>query len=459
MTSEPTTRLQVSGYRFVLRRIESALLGRDPGTADRGARGRSLAAGGLAAIVVAAGCAIFASAQSPAVPGDAPIVMGAESGALYVRLGDTLHPVLNLASARLIAATDANPARARESDIGRAKRGPLLGIPDAPRTLPPPLGPDESVWTVCDAGAVPTTTVIGSAPEPRLAPTGLGPEQTMLVTADAATAYLLYGGQRAVVSLADPAVVRALHLDGLTPRPVSRRLLNAVPEAPPIAAPTVAAAGRRGPATLPGVPAGTLIRVPRLGAAEYYVVLADGIQPVGQVAAELLRLTDSHGRREILSVSPDAIRAVPTVDRLPVSTFPDRSAPVRDGPATLCVSWGQPSDGGDETVVSAGAALPLPPGREPVALAQADAGGPALDAVSLPPARSGYVQTTDGRYLIAETGVRFAIRDDGAARSLGLPTTAAPAPWPMIAGLPQGPELSRDNALVARDVVRAGRSS
>ena len=43
--------------------------------------------------------------------------MAQESGALYVRVGDTWHPALNLASARLIAATAANPEPVHESDL------------------------------------------------------------------------------------------------------------------------------------------------------------------------------------------------------------------------------------------------------------------------------------------------------------------------------------------------------
>ena len=59
--------------------------------------------------------------------------MAQVSGALYVRVGDTWHPVLNLASARLVAGTDINPQPVRESEFTHVKRGPLLGIPGAPQ--------------------------------------------------------------------------------------------------------------------------------------------------------------------------------------------------------------------------------------------------------------------------------------------------------------------------------------
>lgn len=61
------------------------------------------------------------------------------------------------------------------------------------------------------------------------------------------------------------------------------------------------------------------------------------------------------------------------------------------------------------------------------------------------------------RYLVIDTGVRFAIHDDDAARDLGLQTDPVPVPWSMIAVLPAGPELSRAGASVVRDTI-AGSS-
>lgn len=457
MTSKPATRLHVSGHRFLLRRMEAAITGKATQAVSQAARTRALLGGGLLTVVVTVAGGLLSSMRPSATLPDAPIIMGAESGALYVRLGETLHPVFNLASARLIAEVDADPRPVRESGIGHAKRGPLLGIPDAPRTVPQPVSPNESTWTVCDSEPAPTTTIIVGGEPQRRESTALHPEQTVLVSAGPQTTYLLYGGRRAVVDPTDPAVTGALHLEGVTSRPVSRLLLAAVPEAPPVAAPTIPSAGQPGPATLPGALVGSVVRMPRIGGDdEYYAVLTNGIQPVGQVTAELLRRAESHGRGGIGVVSPDAVRATPMVRSLAVSTFPDRSAPVRGAAAVLCARWTPSVDDRDGVELSLGAGLPLPPGQAPVALAQADGSGPALDAVYVPPARSAYVQAGGVRYLITDTGARFAIHDDNAARSLGLPATPAPAPWPMLAGLPQGPELARSQALIARDAVRSG---
>jgi type VII secretion protein EccB len=452
---EPTTRLQVSAYRFALRRIECALLRRNVGAVNESMRARSasLAAGCLVATIAVAVCAFLAVLRPHATLDRAEIVLGRESGALYVRVGDTWHPVLNLASARLIAASDAKPQPVRESDLSRTKRGPLLGIPGAPQLLAPSLGGDESAWTICDRDTdAPTTVVVG-----RSRVRGLFPEQTILVTAGAGSpAYLLYRGARARVDVADPAVARALRLEGRAPRVVSQTLLNAVREAPPIAPPRIIGQGGRGPAGLPGFTVGSVLRITRGDGDEYYAVLSAGVQRIGQVTADLLRMRDSQGTANVIAVAPDVIRATAVVNTLPVSTFPDRAlTPVDVDTATLCVTWAAPSG---DVVFSAGNGLPVPAGQSPVTLAQADGHGPALDAVYLPPGRSAYVRPAQNgtRYLVTDTGVRFAVHDDDAARRLGLPAAPLPAPWPVLAGLPSGPELSRERASVARDGVAAG---
>ncbi|ORW12113.1 type VII secretion protein EccB [Mycobacterium kyorinense] len=444
-----TTQLHLSGYRFLLRRIECALLGRDAPAQPM----RALAAGALVAAIVVAAGAVMAVLRPQGVLGNAPIVMGRQSGALYVRVGDTWHPVLNLASARLIAASTSNPQPVAESELSRVKHGPLMGIPGAPQFLPEPLGADETSWAVCDSDAG-TMVIAGS----RDASHEQG--QTVLVTADSGATYLLYDGRRAVVDITEPAVVRALRLDNAVPHKVSHALLNAIPEAPPITAPRIPGGG---PGRLPGFPIGSVLRIARADGDEHYVVLPGGVQRVGQVAADLVRLTDTRGARTIISVAPDVIRSAPTVTDLPVSTFPERaSEPLDVDRMPLCATW-SPTPAGAAVSIVAGAP-PIPAGQQPVALSQADGAGPAVDAVAVPSGRSAYVRATGlsgdnpeagARQLVTDTGVRFAVRDDDAARALGLPQTAIPAPWPVLATLPAGPELSRAHALVARDAIGA----
>ena len=438
------------------------MLRKDVGTANERLRAHtaSLALGCVLACVALLGCGLAALLRPQVALDRAQIVMGRESGALYVRVGDTWHPVLNLASARLIAATDANPQPVPESELGRTKRGPLLGIPGAPQFLGRPLSGDEAAWTICDTDGEPgpaaTTIVLGRTPGSQASSARrLAPDRAILVAAGSGSpADPLYDGRRAAVDLADAAVVHALRLEDRVPRIVSQALLNAVPEAPAITAPRIRGAG--GAASgLPGFTVGSVLRITRGDGDEYYVVLSAGVQRIGQVAADLLRFSDSQHTANVIPVAPDVIGATAVADGPPVSTFPDRAPTVVEGGAsTYCVTWAPGRSGG--VAFLAGTGLPVPPGRLPVTLAQADGAGPALDAVYLPPGASAYVRAngrTGTRYLVTDTGVRFAIHDDEAAHNLGLPAVALPAPWPMLAALPSGPELSRATASVASDGV------
>jgi type VII secretion protein EccB len=425
---------------------------------------QSLTAGLVLAIVLLAGCLVLALLRPQPGAETAPIVMERQSGALYVRLGETLHPVLNLASARLIVKTDADPQSVAASAFGRSKMGPLLGIPGAPQFLGKPLGEDESEWTVCDSRDG-TTVIVGGEPQSDV----LKPDQTLLVTpSSGGSTYLLFDGRRAAVNPEEAAVARALRLDGQTPLPVSPVLLNLIPESPPITSPRIPDVGRRGPDSLPGFPVGSVLRVARAGGDEFYVVLREGVQRIGQVAADLVRFADSQGNRSAIPVAPDVIRTTKSVTRLPVSDYPDRvQAPsVADGTA-VCVRWRRVTSGSVAVSYSVGG-LPIPAGQAPVRLVQADGKRPVVDAVYLPPGRIAYVRATSlsgtniragTRYLISDTGVRFAIHDDDAAHDLGLPGAMVAAPWPVLVTLPAGPELSRTNASVAQDVPAAGSRS
>ena len=456
MARQPTTRLQVSGYRFLVRRMEHALLRGDIRMVHDPLRAQSLSfiTGCVLAVVAVAVCAILAFLRPHTGLGDAAIVMSRESGALYVRVGDTLHPVLNLASARLVAGTGAGPEIVSAADIDKAKRGPLLGTPGAPAVIAKPLTDEESAWTVCDST---TTTVIAGHPD------GIdraARQPTVLVTPraeSAATTYLLYDGWRAEVDLRNPAVVWALRLDGVEPRPVSRALLDAIPEAPPITSPHVAGAGR--PGVIDGLRVGTVVLVTRVDANDYFVVLADGIQRIGEVAADLIRIADSQGSREVASVSPDTVRDAPVVDSLPVSTFPRRAGtPVgAGGGEMLCAQW---VPDGPKTTLWVGDSLPL--SSNPMELVQADAEGPNVDNVVMPPGRSAHVRATaltghGGEtgpfYLVTDSGVLFGVHDENTGKLLGVQDDPVSAPWPVLSRLPRGPELSRDSALVARDSV------
>jgi type VII secretion protein EccB len=443
--------------------MRHALVRRDVAMHDDPLRAQSLslAVGGVLATLAVAAGAVIALVRPQELPDSAPILIARESGALFVRVGDTLHPVLNLASARLISRSAASPVSVSEAPLARAKKGPVMGIPGAPATIGPPL-PGQA-WTVCDGDR--TVVAVGDGPLEHV-----DEARPVLVTArgeSAAVTYLLYDGQRAAVDLRNLAIVRALRLDDVAPMSVSRALLDTVPEVPAIVPPSIPGAGGPGPATLGGATIGSVVVVQRAEGAEHYVVLRDGVQLVGDVAADLIRFTYDDHARPVSSVAPAAIAALPMSRALAVTTYPDRAGrPVGAADRrTVCARW-QPrgrADSSSKTVVVSGDSS-LDAQASIRDLAQADGEGPGVDAVLIPGGASAYVRSagivgddgsTGPRFLITDGGVVHGVHDEAAATALGLVQPPEAAPWSILAHLPRGAELSTEAALVVRDGLAA----
>lgn len=438
----PSQRLALSGRRFLTLRMERAVTyGNVHADADSPrAQSVSMIAGGLLTVLLLLAGALLAVWRPSSELDDAAVVMVRDSGAVYVRVHDVLHPVLNLTSARLIAATGEAPRQISESALLDTEHGALLGIPGAPTAVGAPLAESESTWTVCDGD----TTTVSAGVLPDGAP---GAGRAVLVAAPSGTTYLLYDGRRARVDLHDPAVVRVLGAENLRPAPVSRALLGLVPEVPAITAPQIPGFGAPGPAALSGFLVGDVVQVQQATGTEFLVVLAGGVQRVGQTAADLI--AHQGPGMAVTAVAPAAVNGLPRLGILAVQTFPDSLASVHGaGGGAVCAVWSA-----GVTEIRLGAQQKLP------GLAQADGAGPLTDAVSLPAGRSAYVRadgaTAATGWLVTGQGVRFRVADEESAHILGL-AEPVPAPRAALEALPRGPDLSRSAALTAYDVIPAG---
>ena len=162
----PTTRAQVSGHRFLTRRLRHGLVFGDIRMIHDplARRRRAGLIGAAAAGLVAAGAGLLAVIDPAPDPGEAA-VLRAESGALFVRVDETVHPVANLASARLIAGGPEEPAEASPDALSARPLGRPVGIPGAPGTVAEEAPAPEARWAACVApdGAV---TVALTAPRP-----------------------------------------------------------------------------------------------------------------------------------------------------------------------------------------------------------------------------------------------------------------------------------------------------
>lgn len=475
MPSKPTTRWQISGYNFLVRRMEHALVRRDVRMLHDPMRSqvRAYVVGLVLAVVVLAGCGVLALLRPQDKIDQNKILIGKESGAVYVVINDVVHPALNLASARLAAGEAPDASIVKEAEIGKKARGPLIGIPGAPGSIHFDSAGTGRQWTICDEMRIDgsqdrTTSVLAGDLELGAKAETMGADKALLVQGENHT-YLVYDKKRARIDMTDRAVTDALKITGATPRPVSEGLINAIPEVQPIVRPDIADVGTAPVGfAVSGHRIGDVVQVGTSGT-EYHVVLADGLQPISALTGEIIRNSNPQTPGDDTIDQRERTDA-PVSAALRVGDYPQTAPAVlepKDHPVS-CLSWKPIPEAGENTGTRAelqvitGVGLPMSDSAKLVPLAQADGSGQNVDSAYLAPGTGAYVQTTgiepdssrkDSIFYIADTGVRYGIKNADAAKALGMPEKAEPAPWPIVGLLASGPSLGREEALVAHDGV------
>jgi type VII secretion protein EccB len=475
-----STRTQVTGYQFLARRTAMALtrwrvrMEIEPGRRQTLAVVASISA----ALVICLGALLYSFINPSGQINESPIIADRDSGALYVRVGDKLYPALNLASARLITGRPDNPHLVRGSQIANMPRGPLVGIPGAPTNFAPKTPPASS-WLVCDtvggstgAGAPSgvTVTVIDGAPD-------LDNHRQVLNGSDAVV--LSYGGDTWVIRQGRRSRIDATNRSvllplGLTPeqvsmaKPMSRALFDALLVGPELTVPEIQNAGT--PATFPGAPGpvGTVIVTPQIsGPQQYSLVLADGVQTLPPLVAQILQ-NAGPGNAKPVTVQPSALAKMPVVNKLDLSSYPDTPLNVMDiqeNPATCW--WWQKTAGENRARIQVVSGPTIPVAQKDmgkvVSLVKADTTGRQADQVYFGPDFANFIavtgndpsaKTTESLWWLTDSGARFGVDDTRDVReALGLKTPPNLAPWVALRLLPQGPTLSRPDALVEHDTL------
>ncbi|MFV8054461.1 type VII secretion protein EccB [Mycobacterium sp. 48b] len=478
------TKNQVTGWRFVMRRIASGVALHDTRMLVDPLRtqSRAVLTGALIMVTGLIGCFLFSLFRPGGVAGNDVILADRSTAALYVRVGEQLHPVLNLTSARLIAGKADNPSTVKTAEIDRFPRGNLLGIPGAPERMVQSTS-DSADWTVCDSNtgtAAGVTLIAGTLVS--------GGERALPLTADGAVLvhhsggptpgdWLLWDGRRSPIDLNNRAVTDALGFGAEipAPRPIAAGLFNAIPEAPALTAPAIADAGAPTSFELstPVPVGGVLAAYDADNTARYYAVLSDGLQPVSPVLASILRNTNSYGLDQAPRIGPDEVSRLPVSRALDTAAYPD--APVNvvsasTAPVT-CAQWVKPAGATESRLtVLSGATLPVPDSLRTVDLVGAGANG-AASRVALAPGTGYLVQTVGAepgsptagsRFWLSDTGVRYGIDtsgDDKTLAALGLTAPALPIPWSILTQFAAGPTLSRGDALTAHDALSSNANA
>ena len=148
-----TTKVQVSGWRFLLRRVEHAIVRRDTRMFDDPLQfySRAVGVGIVIAVLVCLGAALLAYFKPLGKRGEDTLLVDRTTNQLYVIMPGTglLHPVYNLTSARLVLGNPGVPNAVKSDELDRMPKGQPIGIPGAPYATPVASVP-ESMWTLCD---------------------------------------------------------------------------------------------------------------------------------------------------------------------------------------------------------------------------------------------------------------------------------------------------------------------
>lgn len=149
---QPTSSAQLAGYRFVRKQLEQALVCADTRMVHDvpGSRRRALAIGVVLSVLGIAGAGIMAMMRPDPAIGDHTILIAADTGQMFVRVNDTLHPVTDLASARLVVGKAEEAHRVSSKNLASLSRAEFIGL-RGPSDLPPQGNAEstEGSWGVC----------------------------------------------------------------------------------------------------------------------------------------------------------------------------------------------------------------------------------------------------------------------------------------------------------------------
>lgn len=517
MPSTPTTKSQVQAYQFVLRRMQSALVRRDAVMLNDPMRTHSRAT--IVGVVLAAlGMLIFVIwgllSPKPAVPDAGNIVIGEQSGTVYVVAGNPkkLIPTFNLASARLLiiaqskqgaqqagnngasapAASEVkNPTVVSDEQLKSIPRGQLMGIPNGPQLMPSDSQRVAPDWGVCDEVMYDPTV-----PQPDLTKTEttvyagvnklgdreLGQNEALLVKGVNGRTYLIYrlpsnpnlpnaNAVKAEIKSESSAVISALKLSD-QPRGISQGLLDAIPEVPELKLPIVDAKGESPNFDIDGLKIGDVFSAEQAGGLlDFYLITKEGIQPVSQAVANIIQTGKNDGSTSVMRVALGKIRNITRVSQVvEVDAYPQTVPTVLNatqGSRVSCLSWSIAGDGTNRdghTAVFVDDKLPKgrnADGSAPgVKIGTPGPVGAPINSFFMEPGFAAVVQSATGKetfdkgpiQLISDRGIRYGVPDAVTADSIGL-NRRVPAPESIIRILPNGASLNTQDVLRTFDTV------
>jgi type VII secretion protein EccB len=449
----------LQAHRLMTQRASQALILGEPDHPEQPLRRVSIAtfAGVMVAVLIAAGAGILGVIRPGGATGlrqAGMLIVEKETGARYVWCDNgKLCPVANYVSARLLAGADDKTRRTVSRDsLTEFQRGPLIGIPGAPDTLPDPKKLVKTPWNVCvraaTSGFAGRTSMVTLLAGRAVGGQPIRDDEAIVVQSDG-QAWMLWRNKRLRV----PAYAVA----GLTQSApqVAGKWLNALAAGPDYTAPPIPGRGRSVPGPRGQARVGQIFTVDAASGGASYVMLSDGLARISELQKQLLR-SDPGSRQAYGNHAVDAISVDPaSVSATRASTTnlwnsglpqqPPKAVQYTDT-SPLCAVYADPTGNTDARLTVGGSLPAAPTSQAPTGADQFvfPPGGAAVVGLVPGPGKAAAVSTY---YLVAE-GHRFAFQSTEVAGKLGyqLPGNAAKVPAGVLDLIPMGPVLDANAA-------------
>ncbi|GAA5188691.1 type VII secretion protein EccB [Rugosimonospora acidiphila] len=450
---------QLQSYQFLTQRVISAFVMRETDPAQSPLRRGigAVFAGLMIAVMVGAAFGVYGlltKMGSDTWKTDGAIVVEKETGATYVYSGGQLHPMLNYASALLdtVGATSSGtPSVFQESSssLVGVPRGVMLGIPNAPASLPGASNTAGAPWTLCTAATAATGDATTTTLALSVAPAGaqpLGDKSLLVSDPETNTTYLIWHGTRYQI---DKQVVPAL-FGIVSPIPGGTAWLNGLPRGADIGPITISGNGSPSPAVDGHRIGDLLVTQVGNGGVDYWLVLSDGLAPITELQKDIVAAGQSGQQPQQISVSdstrlPQSTQLQPASGAAAPPERPPALAQLTDPTDPLCAAF---TGAKQPPAVSIGGKLPVAGTGTPTG-SGASNGAVLADRVVVPAGRAEVVRVmasattaAGGYYLVTDLGIRYAIASDDVLKALGYqPSAAVAMPDDLVRLIPAGPAL------------------
>jgi type VII secretion protein EccB len=440
-----TQKDHVHAYQFLMQRMTTALTVGDPSNMEPPTkRGRSgLITGAFIAVLIVIGFGVYGLI----VPGGSTvwrqkgtILVEKESGTRYVYYNKMLVATPNLASAMLIQGSGNKVSLISRKSLDGLPRGPRMGIPGAPDSVPRPQDLLPSSWLLC-----PTAPVEGGKPGVLLnfapgAQFGWMPDDRYAtVQSTDGKLYVIWKDTKYQVPDASSLVVFGLAATRV-PR-VPDVWLNIIRTGPALTPAAIPDAGRPGQTV-----AGSAHRIgdlfthdPGNGTEQRYVLLDKGLAPLSATEFALLRAQP--GKSPVAIDAQSILTAPFSPDHSMLTRLPDvvGKKPLDDVTGQLCLR--QEGKGADVITY-----MVTVPGAQnwPAGVWVPANRGILVAELPIPNGKK-----TPDRYLITERGKRHLVPDDESIQALGLGgVQPVPMRTEVLSTIPAGPALTRSAVTV-----------